>query len=239
MNTIQKLFVSFALLALVVGVLQLYTNIQKQSIPVPTKVVLQEKNDKKLYSINVEYPHFAASNNVEDALNTAIKSLINTTITSFVTTVEASKPIENLSSDLFIHYTIIQSSSSVVSVLFSVEDMQAGYAHPNNYNLPFNYSLVNKKILTIHDIFDTSTPAYLTFLSRYTTEQLAAKNIVDKEDQKYFFKTGLAPKVENFDKFVINENAITFVFDPAQVAPDVDGTQTVTIPMSSMQQYLK
>lgn len=238
MNTLQKIFVGLASIALVVGMMQLYTNIQQQKTPIATKVVLQEKNEKKFYSINVEYPQFTAQKSTESALNTAIKTLIDKTVSDFIITSEKSPVFANIPSNLFIRYTVIQASSTVVSVLFTVEDMQSGAAHPDNYTLPFNYNLETNTIITLGDIMTTNTTTYL-FLSSFTTQQLTEQDKKEKQNNSFFFTEGLAPKAENFDKFVINKDALTFVFDAGQVGPYVDGTQTVTIPMSSMQQYLK
>ncbi|HEX4045792.1 MAG TPA: RsiV family protein, partial [Gammaproteobacteria bacterium] len=106
-------------------------------------------------------------------------------------------------------------------------------AHPYHHHFVLNYDLKNNQPLELGMLFNPNAD-YLTVLSTYTQMTLSNRHLPDKE----MIAAGTAPKPENFRNWNIKPNGLLITFDEYQVAPYVNGTQTVLVPYSFLKSIL-
>lgn len=202
---------------------------------------IQEEDSQQRYSIDIQYPVFHGLNdaNQQDEVNLGIKTLMDKEVQTFKKEVLANtipEEFENAQNLLKGTYDISQTDDSRISVQFKVMDAQIGAAHPNNYNLVYNYDIKEKKTLQLKDVFQPNTN-YLTRLSDLAKEDLLVQQ---KEDPNAsdFVNTGASAKAANFSLFLFTSDSFILLFNPATVAPDYVGTMKVTIPFEKITNIL-
>lgn len=122
--------------------------------------------------------------------------------------------------------TVESGDNYIVSIRFSVSGMIVGMAHPYHYYRVFNYNLDTGEQLELNQLFNPDAD-YLAVLSNYTRGELE-KRLSDKE----MVAEGTSPKPENFKNWSVKPNGLLITFDETQVAPYVEGAQTVLVPYS-------
>jgi hypothetical protein len=60
----------------------------------------------------------------------------------------------------------------------------------------------------------------------------------DEYADEEWIKDGAGPKLENYDKFVITENAFVFYFPPYQVSPYALGERQIVMPLNQLKEIL-
>jgi hypothetical protein len=174
-----------------------------------------------------------------DALHTfndIVLGLIQEKIAEFKTQVMANQdsqkrlPKPQLKNDLYLDYdtSFMQAGkSSLISIRFSSQGYVAGMAHPYHHHFVLNYDLNSDQQLELTMLFNPRAD-YLTILSNYTQMTLSKRHLPDQE----MIAQGTAPKPENFRNWNIKPNGLLITFDEYQVAPYVNGTQTILVPYS-------
>jgi hypothetical protein len=206
---------------------------------------LQQSSASTKYQIDISYPQLSGMTNpqIQEQVNQAIKNYMQQQADSFIKDVSDNPPnpnlpanLQNAVSELTITAQVAQASNNFVSVQFEVMDSQPGMAHPNNYNLVFNYDVKNNKQLNLADLFNPGSN-YLQTLSDLAKADLQNQmkdqpNIVD------FINQGASPTAENFKLFTLSPTGLNIIFNPATVAPDYVGTKVVTVPFSQLKSVL-
>jgi hypothetical protein len=105
-------------------------------------------------------------------------------------------------------------------------------AHPYHHHFVLNYDLNNNEKINLDDLFSPDAD-YLPVLSSYTSSVLN-RRLRDKQ----MIADGTAPKPENFKNWNIKPNGLLFTFDEYQVAPYVNGAQTVLVPYSILKKMI-
>ena len=108
-------------------------------------------------------------------------------------------------------------------------------AHPDSGILTFNYDLKNNKEVKLADVFKADKK-YLSLLADFTNSALL-KQIQENPDPEWI-KTGTAPKSENFENFLLNQDGLIIVFKYYQVGPRPVGTPEVLIPIRKLRSFL-
>jgi len=111
----------------------------------------------------------------------------------------------------------------------------SGGAHPNNWPMTWVFDLTDGHALELDELFPDLDAAlqYITPLCRKALEDSLAETV-----QPNMLRAGTEPFFENYDRFILNKEGVTFFFPPYQVAPYAAGEQVVTIPIALIQQYL-
>lgn len=239
--------VIFIVSILFLGASGYYTlNTTTASIPDNTiksvQKTISEKNTAQNSEIKVTYPQFSNLPENGNTVNADLEKIPTDLIAEFKKEIAQSLPFQDelsaYGSSLFIEDDIAMANNSFVSVLYSVSNFQPGAAHPNNYNLTYNYSFVTNKSITISDLFIPESD-YLAKLSEISSRILTEEDKKQGNDYSFFIEEGVGPKVENFQKFILKPGELVLIFDPYQAGPYVAGTRTVTIPSSELSSVLK
>lgn len=136
--------------------------------------------------------------------------------------------------------TVERADSKIISV-----DMQAildfGAAHPDTSSYTINYSVKDSKEITFQDLFNEK-PGYLNTLStlvRTRVNEGFKMGGVDPSAIESMIEDGTKPDSKNFQKFVIGNFYITFIYDPYEVAPYAYGTRQAMISFDELKEILK
>ncbi len=189
------------------------------------------------YNIKASYPEFTG---VPKPINTAIKNILNKQTSMFKDQVsESDKTIPvTTGGEQIITNNVSLANPKAISVWFKVMDAVPGMAHPNNYNLVYNYDLSSNKELQLSDLFDPKSN-YVQTLSELAIKNLETQSeLKDIEGLSFFVNQGAAPKAENFKLFNLTSRELILIFNPGTVAPEFAGTRTVKIPLSQLESIL-
>lgn len=253
----QKLLVIVAVVLLIVGVVLI---LKKQSLSIPqvdktqegvvaSKLNIQtktinEKNPTGRYTLDIQYPEITGFKDlsVEKVVNEKIAYLVTDQVEDFKKNVLASGTYakeNDFMSGLDIRYEIAQAHEDIVSLSLQVSSFAAGAAHPNNYNLTFNYqpsSASENKELTLSHLFKEDSN-YLDKLSEISRQDLN-NQFKDEPEMTELIKPGTEPVADNFKNFVLKKGTLVLIFDPYQVAPYAAGTRTVSISKDKIKNIL-
>lgn len=191
------------------------------------KTIMEESPEKK-FKISVSYPQFKST-----SASSLIKTLMDAQVAEFKSGI-TTNPIlptqmQNIKSELAIENTVVRADDEIISVQLKVMRVYSGMAHPENYNLTFNYDVSGDRELTLANLFIENSE-YISKLSEMAKKSLMKKpQIAENPDAKEFIDEGASPKEENFRLFTISSDTLTIVFNPATVAPDYIGTVDVAI----------
>lgn len=120
----------------------------------------------------------------------------------------------------------------IISIRFSIQGDIAGLPHPFHYHRVLNYDLEVGEKIELADLFKADAD-YLQVLSDYTSMRLI-RHFSDKQ----LVLDGTAPKPENFKNWNIKANGLLITFDEYQVAPYINGTQSILVPYSALKNII-
>lgn len=135
-----------------------------------------------------------------------------------------------LRSGMTIGYRTARADERVVSIVFVMSPYMAGAAHPNHFTVSFNYDVVEKKEITLDQLFSDNT--YLNQLSEIASEKLTTQSRLAGtyyDGKEALIKKGTRPSINTFRSYSIGSNAVTFHFDPYEVGSYAEGIQQVTL----------
>lgn len=199
--------------------------------------------DKPRIVVKSVYPQLQ-SDTIKDSVETfnqLVIDLAQDKISEFKAQVIANQeaqqnlPAYQRRNDLYLDYdsSFIQSGKNpIISIRFSDQGYIAGMAHPYHHHFVLNYDLNNNEKINLDDLFSPDAD-YLPVLSSYTSSVLN-RRLRDKQ----MIADGTAPKPENFKNWNIKPNGLLFTFDEYQVAPYVNGAQTVLVPYSILKKMI-
>lgn len=205
---------------------------------VTTERFYDEKNPK--ISVKAVYPQLEGEEQDQaiNSFNQAIRNLIKHEIAAFRTKIKDVQPYSNKQTDevssrntLFIDYNsaaIKASGDHLLSVRFSIQGFIASMSHPYHYHRVINFDLDTGEPIELSDLF-TPEANYLDVLSDYARNSLY-KHLGNKD----MVTQGTIPTADNFKNWNLKPDGLLITFDEYQVAPYVNGAQTVLIPYSDL-----
>lgn len=107
-----------------------------------------------------------------------------------------------------------------------------GGAHGNQFRSTTTFDKAGT-LVTLDTLF-TDVPAALEFISEYAKAQRA-----ETEFNTDMWLSGLDPNVDVYNRYIVRDDALEFLFDPYEIAPYSSGLQKIIIPKSVYQEYLK
>ncbi|OGT63104.1 MAG: hypothetical protein A3E85_03955 [Gammaproteobacteria bacterium RIFCSPHIGHO2_12_FULL_45_12] len=184
------------------------------------------------------YPELQSDNpeNVGiDDFNDAVVNLVQEEVSAFKNQVgdfsrTTSPPAHSTSDKLYIDYdaSIIKVNNGyLVSVRLSSQGFINGMAHPYQKHRVLNYDLNENRALKLSELFNINAD-YLNLISNDSRNTLSRR----VKDQSFMME-GTTPIARNFQNWNLTPTGILLTFDRAQVAPSVNGTQTVLIPYAA------
>lgn len=204
---------------------------------VTTERYVTEQNPK--IAVKSVYPQLEGDENDQAiaAFNTQVRAVIKQEIAAFRAKIKELQQYSNKlteqspRSNLFIDYNssaIKPGDDHIISIRFSVQGFISTMAHPYHYHRVINFDLDTGEPIELNDLF-TPDADYLTILSTLTRGSLN-KHLANKE----MVSEGTQPTPANFKNWNIRPDGLLITFDEYQVAPYVNGAQTVLIPFPEL-----
>ena len=137
------------------------------------------------------------------------------------------------------HYIIKTEAASGhkgVTVYHVYLDYYEGGAHGINQHLVMNFEPVTGRTLSLDDIFAPGYEHLLnTILLKALREKTGAKNLEALHEQGYLYSMDMFPS----ENFTLDEETITFIYNPYEIAPYDKGSIELTIAYSALESILK
>lgn len=173
--------------------------------------------------------------------NELIQNQIQGDIADFTTRVMAKRdgqinlPKKSVKNNLVIDFdtSLIKSGKNhLISIRFSIQGTITGVSEPYHVHRSFNYNLDTGDEILLSDLFAPGA-GYLEALSSYSA------GVLDRRfSDKRLLLQGTQPTPENFQSWNIKPNGILITFEEGQVAPAINGAQTVLIPFRMLDSIL-
>jgi hypothetical protein len=160
-----------------------------------------------------------------------IKSYVDEQVKTFKEIEYVSFGREGMKYYLYIEYFPTMLNKDIISFKLNRSDFTGG-AHGNQDVICFTYNIKEKKKMELKDFFNDES--YLQIISDYAVADLLNSQYAEET----WVKEGAGPKIENYDRFIVTENAFIFFFPPYQVAPYAAGEQQTIILFSSLKDIL-
>ncbi|UPA21998.1 DUF3298 and DUF4163 domain-containing protein [Candidatus Peribacteria bacterium] len=190
---------------------------------------------EQAYTLTLRVPQIKGLNDsaTQTDVNDRLKKIVDDAKTGFLNEIKdiVIEPGDDTKSGLTVDYKAGTFSQDILSIVLEASPYMAGAAHPNHVSVSFVYDVATKKEIAFTDLFNTNAK-YLERLSTLTIEQLIAeskKKGTFYAQKEQTIRQGAGPKAENFRTFSIENGSIVLTFDPYQVGPYAEGTQTVTL----------
>lgn len=199
---------------------------QTSTMDWPSTEVRKESIDdsSKGYRATITYPVTR-----DTSINKTIKSFIDEQVgtfeedTAWIHDSDISSEAKNYIS-IDIQYT--QSRSiTVETYVFGIATYTGG-AHPLSVSKTFAYDKTGTAV-SLKDLFTNETIG-LARVSSYVQDELTKMKISDAE----WIADGAGPTEDNYRSFIVTDTGVTFIFDPYQVAPYVQGAVRIDVPVS-------
>ncbi len=205
-----------------------------ENTPVPsaadwpsTKVSDANTNDiGNYYTIHTTYPVTK-----DTTINNHVKTFVDNSIAEFKSDTSWAAnnganqaPAEASGLQLTITYTE-QKSTNADNYIFSTTTYTGG-AHDLQATKTFSFSPMGQ-VINIAALFINGDVGLKT-IAPYVKAQLSTMSDADAT----MISDGTMPTEANYENFTVQNDGVTFIFDPYQVAPYSDGQQTVKVPLS-------
>jgi hypothetical protein len=129
--------------------------------------------------------------------------------------------------------TDIRPASSVVS---AIVDYFEGGAHGLNQQLTMNFNNKTGQLIELTDIFVPGYESQLVAeLQKALREKTGAENLSKLRSQGYLVSMEMYPS----ENYIINDETITFIYNPDEIAPYDKGSTELTISLSDLKKILK
>lgn len=182
--------------------------------------ILNIKEDTDKYSLNVYYPKCEYAK-----LNEAI----NITINEYVDNLKSELLNLNKEKKYTLEITFeTYTSKDTISFLFNVSE-NLGCLHDEKYVICINYCKKADKILQISDLV-LKSENMLQKLQEICYNSLMQNEQIKDALVENFVLEGTMAKIENYEKFIIDNENIIFYFGEYQVVPYYLGIQKVVVP---------
>lgn len=133
-----------------------------------------------------------------------------------------------------IEATTQQGTANTLSYLATVDYYEGG-AHGINQLITFNFDNTTGKLITLADVF---APGYESQLKSTLLKALKSKtglnSMNELKDAGYLYSMDMFPS----ENFILNEETITFVYNPYEIAPYALGSIELVITYSEVSQIL-
>jgi hypothetical protein len=188
---------------------------------------LKKENEK--WVINIVYPTTG-----ENYIDTQVNSFIQKQLSDFEKMfADYGAPVNpNYKNSLDIVYSSQIYNNRILTFKFDIRYYTGG-AHDNYAAETLCFDLASEKQLVLSDLFKVDSN-YLQKISNITIGILNKSGVSDSQ----WINEGAGPVADNYKVFTISNDSINFFFQPYQVASFAAGEQSVTIPLSQIQDIL-
>lgn len=214
-----------------------------------TRVINRQLNESlkaKRLDLTAEYPELTGGANVS-GFNQIVKSRVTKELADFkkqmmsLSAADLKMLPQGMNNYIDISYNIEYADNDLISVSF-LESNFTGGVHPNYNYFTITYDLRNGKELKLSELFQPGAK-YLQAISAYAVKDLQSRKAPDSDENmglaQDMFAEGATAKAENYQSWNITKKGLMFTFDPYQVGPYADGSQTVIVPYDKLRDIAK
>lgn len=108
-----------------------------------------------------------------------------------------------------------------------------GGAHGNQFHSTTTFDKAGD-LVTLDTLFD-DIPSALSAIATYAKAQRADTDFSAPE----WWEMGLDPSLTTYNRYIVRDESLEFLFDPYEIAPYSAGLQKIIVPKSVYQEYLK
>jgi len=215
------------------------------SIKKPTPPTSQELSPSQTYDAIVEnskeYVSFAPQANAkvsvaypvlsDSFLSALLKKQAYDRVEAFKTESLASRYPDDINEyTLETDYT--REESTVSSTYVFSTYIYTGGAHGNQFRSTVTFDKAGK-LISLDTLF-TDVPGVLSVIAAFAKEER-----LKTEFNTDMWLSGLDPSVDVYNRFIVRDDSLEFLFDPYEIAPYSSGLQKIIVPKSVYQQYLR
>ena len=137
------------------------------------------------------------------------------------------------------HYVITsearQGSKSTMAFIATIDYYEGG-AYGINERTTMNFDVKTGRLLELRDVFVPGYESQLSaVLQKALCEKTGAKNLSGLRSKGYLVGMKMYPT----SNFILDEETITFIYNPSEIAPHTMGETELVIPLSSLTQILR
>ena len=137
------------------------------------------------------------------------------------------------------HYVITsearQGSKSTI-VFIATTDYYEGGAQSVNQRTAINFDMQTGRLMGLNDIFVPGYENLLnTVLQKALCEKVGVANLSSLRQKGYLAKLQMFPS----ENFILEDETITFIYNPSEIAPRSLGETELVIPLSNLEQILR
>jgi hypothetical protein len=179
--------------------------------------------------VEIEYPAIVDPSAPGQAFNQQVGVLVEGMADEFrerMAQTDGDPALRSNASSLQIDYEVGLASARLISVRLEVDEYVVGAAHPRHETVSFTFDLQAGRRLALSDLF-TEGSDHLGVISNYCVEALSERPDLGDPD---WIRRGAAPTADNYRTWVVTPEGIEVTFQTYQVAPYVEGPQTVVVP---------
>ena len=130
--------------------------------------------------------------------------------------------------------TTQQGTAHTLSYLATVDYYEGG-AHGINQLITFNFDIATGKLITLADVFAPGYESQLkTSLMKALKSKTGLNSINELKDAGYLYSMDMFPS----ENFILNDETITFVYNPYEIAPYAVGSIELVITYNEVSQIL-
>ena len=137
------------------------------------------------------------------------------------------------------HYVITSEArqgSKNTMVFIATTDYYEGGAHGVNLRTAMNFDIQTGRQMGLNDIFVPGYESLLsTVLQKALCEKVGAANISSLRQKGYLVGMQMFPT----SNFILEDETITFIYNPSEIAPHTLGETELVIPLSNLDQILR
>lgn len=126
---------------------------------------------------------------------------------------------------------IREESTHYTTYVFSTY-IYTGGAHGNQFRSTVTFDKEGE-LVSLDTLF-IDVPGALSAIAAYAKEERAKT-----EFNTDMWLSGLEPSVDTYNRFIVRDDALEFLFDPYEIAPYSSGLQKIIVPKSVYQSYMK
>jgi Protein of unknown function (DUF3298) len=215
---------------------------------------LSEKDEEDRYSFSADYPQLdPESSMAASEANLILSAFVTSELQKFRSLAlstsahkakmdQAPDPHPSCWDDLSITHSAAVIADDLLAVEFRISSYGAGAAHPNHKTQTYNFLLEPSLLLELANLFRPESE-YLGILSRYCITDLHAHQTPFLKAQRTgetdsWILEGAAPKLENFESFLLVKGGLRIFFDPYRVSSYAEGRREVFVPLSEVREVL-
>jgi hypothetical protein len=203
--------------------------------------IIQLKNEKRRYEINVVYPQIEGSKRPGILkLNRQIRELV---------TERYQWPLFPSREDLRyyekwpgflntvdLNYDVVLANDDLLSIYFEVYSYGLGAAHSVQQSFTVNFDLGSEELIHLAGLFRPHSK-HLQFISDYCLHELSKDHQYALSDLG--FKDELSPKLKNYESWNITKEGLRFNFDACKIDGCAAGKVEVKIAFDTLKEKLK